>query len=178
MGLVFLTESLRLIKSIVASKTFLFLLFFLSFFYFFFSFCWMWIWCLYNQNFVYFVIWYVYMETNMKISAKGGERYQVQVWSYGSYLSIFITYLVGISTVVHYDYTVIRADECVIVHIIAVGTRNGLNRRLMVSLVIGCLETTTTTTTTATIKSIMFVCNLATFTTGTTETISTAFAKT
>lgn len=130
-----------------------------------------------NQIFVYFVIWYVYMETNMKISAKGGERYQVQVWSYGSYLSIFI-YL-GISTVVHYDYTVIRADECVIVHIIAVGTRNGLNRRLMVSLVIACLETSTTTTTAAaTIKSIVFVCNLATFTTGTTETISTAFAKT
>lgn len=51
----------------------------------------MWIWCLYNQIVVYFVIWYVYMETNMKISAKGGERYQVQVWSYGSYLSIFIT---------------------------------------------------------------------------------------
>lgn len=93
-------------------------------------------------------------------------------------LSIYFYYL-GISTVVHYDYTVIRADECVIVHIIAVGTRNGLNRRLIVSLVIACLETsTTTTTTTATIKSIMFVCNLATFTTGTTETISTASAKT
>lgn len=93
-------------------------------------------------------------------------------------LSIYFYYL-GIYIVVHYDYTVIRADECVIVHIIAVGTRNGLNRRLMVSLVIACLETTTTTTTTtATIKSIMFVCNLATFTTGTTETISTASAKT
>lgn len=90
-GLVFLTESLRLIKSIIASKTFYFFSSFSLFFYFFFSFCWMWIWRLYNPIFVYFVIWYVYMETNMKISAKGGERYQVQVWSYGSYLSIFIT---------------------------------------------------------------------------------------
>lgn len=54
-------------------------------------------------------------------------------------LPIYFYYL-GISTVVHYDYTVIRADECVIVHIIAVGTRNGLNRRLIVSLVIACLE--------------------------------------